>query len=127
MYACWVLQGKLYAEKVATEPELVNALKTALEEKQDHVCFIELQVRLGCHPSSASNGPNCKHQGWLLRYLGRMRPRSRQCSTSGIEPASSKGRVSWHRHTALRTEGVDHQMHDAWNFPLQVTSCHLHS
>lgn len=38
------LQGKLFTAKVSTEPELVAALKTSLEEKQDHVCFLELQI-----------------------------------------------------------------------------------
>lgn len=41
--ACF-LQGKLYTAKVNTEPELVDALATALKEKTDHVCFLELQI-----------------------------------------------------------------------------------
>ncbi|WIA21682.1 hypothetical protein OEZ85_000852 [Tetradesmus obliquus] len=36
--------GKLYAVKAATEPELIAALQTALKDKTDHVCFIELQL-----------------------------------------------------------------------------------
>lgn len=37
-------QGKLFAQRVATEPELVAALATALGEKADHLCFIELLI-----------------------------------------------------------------------------------
>jgi pyruvate decarboxylase len=37
-------QGKLFAVKAATEPELIAALQTALTEKKDHVCFIELAL-----------------------------------------------------------------------------------
>lgn len=41
---CCSLQGKLFATRVKTEPQLVQALQTALQEKQDHVCFIELII-----------------------------------------------------------------------------------
>uniref|UniRef100_A0A383VUS6 pyruvate decarboxylase n=1 Tax=Tetradesmus obliquus TaxID=3088 RepID=A0A383VUS6_TETOB len=36
--------GKLFAVKAATEPELIAALQTALKDKTDQVCFIELQL-----------------------------------------------------------------------------------
>ncbi|KAF8056339.1 SHM4 [Scenedesmus sp. PABB004] len=36
--------GKLFAVRATTEPELIAALGTALREKADHVCFIELSI-----------------------------------------------------------------------------------
>lgn len=38
------MQGKLFATRCATEPQLVAALATALSDKHDHVCFLELLI-----------------------------------------------------------------------------------